>query len=781
MIRINENGRGASAKGERRLGLAEIASAARRRPLLAAGLPTVLLASTGFFLWWAEPTYDAAATVRVDQDRSGVAIIEALQTLSSGSKISTEMEELRSRSLAEEVVDSLSLQVTVVRPRKVARSALFTSIAAARTAPPGRYTIRPVGDGRFSVSDGMRDWTVRAGESMHVPGLRFTLAPAAASHDRIVLDVEPFQEAVRDYLRAASVSRPNREADIIRIRYEGRDRDIVRDVPNIAAQRFIERRNRVRTREARSTAEFLEQQIASLAAQLGTAEDELREYREQFGVVALEAEGQAQVSRLADMQAEREMLGVERNALLEVMSSMEEASPRGDAAASPYRALLGFPTMLRSIAASDLLRSLHEIEAERAKFLDRRTMQDPEVRVLTEQIRAIDAQLHGMATTYLAGVTAQIQHLDRTLAGFTAQLQQIPEKELRLARLRRQTAVGEELYSQLQLRLKEAEIMAAVDDPSVRVVDPSIVPRRPIRPDVPLTVGLALLFGMVLGVGGAVAREQLDNTVRTRDELQLLAGAPVLGSIPRIDAPLPGDENGDRRERRRRTSDRVAARLAEDIAGSPVIEAYRSLRTNINFSQIEQRPRILVITSPAPGDGKSTTAANLAATMTRQGLRCLLVDADLRRGMLHDVLGVPREPGLSNVLMSERTLAEAVRKLEELPDFLATGTLPPNPAELLGSARMAEILKAALTDYDTILLDAPPMNLVTDAAVLARSADGVLVVARAGVTPRQAILYTFDQLTSVRARILGSVLNDADVRRESHYGSYMKSYYHTDS
>jgi protein involved in polysaccharide export with SLBB domain len=316
MIMINENGRGASAKGERRLGLAEIASAARRRPLLAAGLPTVLLASTGFFLWWAEPTYDAAATVRVDQDRSGVAIIEALQTLSSGSKISTEMEELRSRSLAEEVVDSLSLQVTVVRPRKVARSALFTSIAAARTAPPGRYTIRPVGDGRFSVSDGMRDWTVRAGESMHVPGLRFTLAPAAASHDRIVLDVEPFQEAVRDYLRAASVSRPNREADIIRIRYEGRDRDIVRDVPNIAAQRFIERRNRVRTREARSTAEFLEWQIARSQRSSARLRTSCATTASNSASSRIEAEGEAQVSRLADMQAEREMLGVERNALL---------------------------------------------------------------------------------------------------------------------------------------------------------------------------------------------------------------------------------------------------------------------------------------------------------------------------------------------------------------------------------------------------------------------------------------------------------------------------------
>jgi tyrosine-protein kinase Etk/Wzc len=630
----------------------------------------------------------------------------------------------------------------------------------------------------FRISDGSRDWPARAGEPVELPGLRLTLLPAAAEHDRIVVKVEPFQEAVRDYVRKSAVARPNREADIIRIRYEGRDRDIVREVPNVVARRFIARRNDVRTREARSTAEFLEWQIAALNDQLGTAEDELRDYRERFGVVSIKAEGEAQVSRLAEMQAEREMLVVERNALQQVIDGMGLETPTDGP--SPYRTLLGFPTMLRSIAASDLLRSLHEIEAERAKFLDRRTLQDPEVRVLTEQIQAIDAQLRGMATTYLAGVSAQITNLDRTLSGFASQLQQIPEKELQLARLRRQTAVGEELYSQLQLRLKEAEIMAAVDDPSVRVVDPAIQPRKPIRPDVPLTVGLAVLFGLVLGVGGAVAREQLDDTVRTRDELQLLAGAPVLGSIPRIQAAASAPEGNGTRRRRHHT-DRVSARLAADVAGSPVIEAYRSLRTNINYSQVEQRPRILVITSPAPGDGKSTTAANLAATMAKQGLTCLLVDADLRRGMLHDVFGFPREPGLSNVLMAERKLADTVRKSDGMPDFLSTGTLPPNPAELLGSSRMAELLRTALDSYDTILLDAPPMNLVTDAAVLARSADGVIVVARAGVTPRHAITYTFDQLSGVRARILGSVLNDADVRRENHYGSYMQAYYHTTS
>ncbi|MEX1183130.1 MAG: polysaccharide biosynthesis tyrosine autokinase [Gemmatimonadota bacterium] len=778
MIARNDNGRMTEDRGERRLNVAAIWRSARRQPLLSVGIPLLLLASTGFFLWWVAPKWGAFTTIRVDEDRAGVAIIEALQTLSSGSEISTEMEVLRSRTIAEEVVDSLDLHVTVKVPRKLPRSVLLSEVDAGRTRAEAEYVLTAEGDGVFRVHENGRSRTVRIGERAALPGLAFTLAPGAAAHDRVIIEVAVFQEAVRDHMRNVRVVRPNREADILSIEFEGRDRELVQQVPDLAARRFISRRNQIRTQEARSTAAFLDEQIAALLAQLSAAESQLRDYREQYGVVNLRAEGEAQVTRLAEMQAERELWQIEHQSLLQMMGRIEAESATTNAA-SPYRALLGFPSLLRSQAAADLLRSLHELEARRATLLDRRTMQDPEVQVITNQIAAIDNQLHDITTSYLNSIGVQIRTLDLALARFTDELQQIPEKELQLARLMRQSEVNAELYSVLQLRLKEAEILAAVDDPSVIVVDPAIPPRRPVSPDVPLTLALALMMGLVVGVGGAVLREQLDDTVRTRDELQLLGGAPVLGSIPRI-VPV-GAAGGNGHRARDRHASRPGLRLADDIAGSPVTEAYRSLRTNINFSRAERRPRILVLTSPAPGDGKSTTAANLASTMAKQGLRCLLVDADLRRGRLHDIFRVRREPGLSNVLLSEHGWRSVIHRAEGMSDFMATGTLPPNPAELLGSAMMSEFLQSAVEDYDSIVLDAPPMNLVTDAAVLSRSADGVLVVARAGVTSRGAITYTFDQLSSVSARVLGSVLNDADISRERYYGSYMQSYYGTET
>jgi tyrosine-protein kinase Etk/Wzc len=536
----------------------------------------------------------------------------------------------------------------------------------------------------------------------------------------------------------------------------------------------------VRTREARSTADFLDDQIAALHAQLTTTEDELRTFRERYGVISIQAQGEAQISMLADMQANRELLEVDRQALTTVIRGLPEAST-DVLAPSPYRALIGFPTLLKNPAASELLKALNEAESQRAALLDRRTLEDPEVMQLTAYIRSLEQQLRSIASTYLQGVSETVRSLDGTLANFSTQLQQIPEQELQLARLRRQASVTEELYTSLQLRLKETEILASMEDPTVRVIDPALMPRRPIRPQAPLSLALALMGGLVLGIGGATAREQIDGTIHTRDDLHQIGRVPVLASIPALHgAAAPGNRlpwqwwarNG------RSGNGRPAPRLLDASTVPAVAEAYRSLRTNITFAQPDRIPRSLIVTSPAPGDGKSTTAANLAITMAQQGRSCLLIDGDMRRGRLHETFGGGREPGLSNVLLGQLPLSQAARANgAERPALLTTGTVPPNPAELLGSDRMRDLMKTALELYDVVIIDAPPLNIVTDAAVVARHADGVLVVARAGVTEQDALAYTFEQLAAVRAPVLGSILNDADLQRERHYGSYMSDYY----
>jgi capsular exopolysaccharide synthesis family protein len=234
----------------------------------------------------------------------------------------------------------------------------------------------------------------------------------------------------------------------------------------------------------------------------------------------------------------------------------------------------------------------------------------------------------------------------------------------------------------------------------------------------------------------------------------------------------------------------VATRL---LAGTdpknPIAEAFRTVRTNITFAFAERQPKTIVFSSPMPGDGKTTTTSNLAITMAQQGLRVLLIDADLRRGVLHSAMGVPRQPGLSNLLVAGQSLQDVVHSIEFADGvrlgFLATGTLPPNPAELLGSQRMRELLTEMESQFDAILIDSPPLNVVTDAAVLGTFTDGVIVVARAGVTTADSLRMSVDLLHHVRARVLGAVLNGIDFRRDSHYYAtygygYHYNYYYQD-
>jgi polysaccharide biosynthesis transport protein len=587
------------------------------------------------------------------------------------------------------------------------------------------------------------------------------LTRAALTGPELRVSIAPHAETVRQFQRTLSVARPNREADVVRIGYTSPDSVVVRDVVNTVVRHFIRRRQLEQSTEAVNMVAFLNEQIDTLTFQLTTAEEALRDYSENSGIIAMTAQAESWVTRLADLKAQRDLADAERRALQSLVAQ------NGAAASGSYRNIVGFHTILRSPSGSELLRALNEAENQRALLLQRYTAENPEVQQMTERIGELEDQLRGIATTYLNGLSNTVTSLDELLAGYSDELRQIPEQEIRLARLRRQATVLEEIHTLLQTRVKEAEIAASVHDTSVRLVDPAVVPGRPVRPRPTLSLAFATLLGLGLGLAGAVLRDHADRTVRTREELQhTLPGLPILSVIPR--SPRPSRTNG--------------GTLVNVVEGeSPSAEAYRQLRTNLSFARPDRPQQVLVLTSPTPGDGKSMTSVNLAATLAQQGARCLLIDADMRRGALNEALAAPRDPGLSQVLAKQTTFADAVRTLE-LPgvlaslDFLSGGVHPPNPAELLGSARLRELIEVCRTKYDNVIIDAPPLNLVTDASLIGTVSDGVLVVVRAGVTRGDALEFAMDQLEAVRAPVVGVVLNDVNLKSEGYYGRYAGYY-----
>ena len=781
----NGDGRGATARK------IDVRQAVRARPLLTVGAPLALVVLTVVFILMVRPVYEASVSVRIDEEKSGLAMLEVLSMLSSGGEVFTEMAVLRSRSLAEEVVRSQGLQASLGAPVRTRRSEIFADLSVDTAAPAAEYSLERVGDGRFHLTGEITRRTdqpapferpakeshdygeVEVGRPVTVEGAQFTLAPGAEGHESIGFSVAPFQTAVQDLQSSLAVSRPDREAEVVVVRYRGSDPELVQAVPNDLAAHFLTGRQRVQSAEARGTVTFLQEQIDTLGGQLTSAEETLRSFREQNGIVSAEAEADAQVDRLAQMLARRDMLTAEREALGQLLAEVE-TEVAGSDGASPYRKLMSFPTLITNGASAEMLTQLVVLENMRAEFLMSRTEIDRDVILLTERIEALESQLRTMAETYWRGLGEQVRTIGDGLAGFEAELARIPAQQMTYVRMGRQADILSDLYILLQTKQKEAEIAAAVEDQSVRVVDPAIYPTEPIRPKPWLSLMVALAVGVVSGVGGAVVAEHLDRTVRDRGELQAATGAAVLGLIPIIrtatdgaTSRLPWVRNGN--------GTAPGPRLIGPItSGDPAAEAYRSLRTNINFSRPSSAPKALVFTSPMPGDGKSTTAANMALVLAQQGGRVLLVDADMRRGSLDEAFREALEPGLSNVLIGSLGVGEATRTLQleqghEL-DFIPSGTRPPNPAELLSSEPMDLFLREVKERYDTVVFDAPPLNLVTDAALLGTHADGVVLVARAGVTEEESLGFAVDQIERVRATLLGTVLNGVDERRQAYYG-----------
>jgi tyrosine-protein kinase Etk/Wzc len=289
---------------------------------------------------------------------------------------------------------------------------------------------------------------------------------------------------------------------------------------------------------------------------------------------------------------------------------------------------------------------------------------------------------------------------------------------------------------------------------------------------------LGVLIGIGLGIGLVFLLEYFDNTVKTSEELESM-GFNLLSSIPQIQMDKYEQRLEDKLEKLGPIEGKkIEARLITHLdPKSPVAEAYRTLRTNLQFSKVDRQLKTILITSSGPKEGKSTTAANLSIAMAQVGNKVILVDADLRRPVIHSIFGMNKEDGVTNFLMNSDNFENFIKPtFHENLFILTSGTLPPNPSELLASQKMENLLSKLNDKYDTVILDSPPVIAVTDAAVLSTKVDGTILVVSSGQTNKEALTKAYSLLTSVNTKLLGVLLNGVDV--EGLYGSYDYYYYH---
>jgi capsular exopolysaccharide synthesis family protein len=386
------------------------------------------------------------------------------------------------------------------------------------------------------------------------------------------------------------------------------------------------------------------------------------------------------------------------------------------------------------------------------------------VTVFSEDIQAFQTQRYADSKDNLKRQIAAFEEQIKTAEDAIASTTDAQERgKLELSLSQNRLSYGNLLQTFEQIRLAEAQ-----NNSNVTPIEPATVPQDHVWPRVLQNTGLGVFLGLLTSIALVVLFETLDTTMKDPDGLSRQVNLPLLAMISSVPELRKLDKKG------------VQLPVVVQQPRSPASENFRKMRTNIEYASIDQQVKTLLVTSPYPADGKSTIALNIAAVIAQSGKRVILVDADMRRPSLHSRIGAPNRLGLSSLFVQHDLSYESALQpgMTDRVQLLSSGPQPPNPAELLGSTRMAEILQELGQLADVVIIDAPPMMPVTDAAVLSKQVDGVMVVVRAGKTKTSAVVQIVEQLRRGNAHILGLVINDITVRRVRGYGYYYNRKYY---
>lgn len=580
-----------------------------------------------------------------------------------------------------------------------------------------------------------------------------------------------------------------RGSDVIRIQAEGPTPEAAAATANAVAQAFLTWHVDARRAQAAAGREFIEQQLGGMQPELRAAEDALTRYKTEGGQVSLTEQTTIAVTKLAEFEAQRRAAAVEGQAA--------ETSLRQARAALARQA----PTIPSTFITADdpvvtqLRQELTRLEVEMAGLRQQFTDRHPQVLATQARIEEVKGRLQRSAALRLASQTVSVNPIHQDLTaqiirseverqalharetalravvdGYARELRTLPAKETELARLTRDVKVAEQTYLLLSEKLQEARIAEASIVGDLRVVDRAVPPVAPVRPKTALNTVLGALLGLLGGVAGVFVLEALNTTFKTPEEAGEYVGLPVLAAVPRWKHTAKVAANGD------------LTLATHQHRRSPFAEAFRHLRTNLLYLSPDRPLRTILVTSPGPGEGKSTVAANLAVVLSQADRKTWLVECDLRRPHFALTFQSKTAFGLAELLVDGLPVEQAVHQtaLGNL-SVIPSGRTPPNPVELLGSRKM----QAFLGEHDgreMVVLDAPPVLPVADAAVLAPAVDGVLLVVHLSKTHREAAKRAREQLESVGARVLGIVVNGlVPSRRGSSYGYDYSGYYGEDS
>ena len=573
------------------------------------------------------------------------------------------------------------------------------------------------------------------------------------------------------FLGSLSVRRvPN--SRLMDISFEATSPELAAQVVNAHIRNYIDQNRRSHYDATTAATTWLTDQLDELKIKVKNSEDARLDYERKNQIWEIDDKQNLTTQRLSEIS--RQLIEAQGDRMRK--QSLFEFAKQGDVDLVPQ--------IRDSIGVQDLLRKRSDLNGQYTEAINQYGPNFPKVQRIQSQLKEIDQSLDREKRAVLVRLGSDYheaqqreQLLMHTLDQQKTEANLMSERMVQYNILKRDAEAEKALYDGLLTKLKEAGISAALQSSNIRVVDPAMIPSFPSRPAKARNVALAFLIGLVGGIGLAILREYMDNTVKTPDDIETLARLPSLAVVPAFqDSRRDGRRNNTLKEAIGNGHARHVELVAQHLPKSQMSEAFRALRTALLLSQAGRPPQVILVTSALPREGKTTAAANLAVTLAQLGDRTLLVDADLRKPGIGRLLNMTsgKYAGLSSYLAGVSSLDLVTVQHPSVPNLSAipTGPLPPNPADLLSSHRLADAIAQLRTKFKFIVIDTPPVMAATDAVILSVQADGVLLVVRSGETPKEAFTRTRDLLVSVKCRLLGVVLNAVNSNAPDYYYSY---------
>lgn len=578
-------------------------------------------------------------------------------------------------------------------------------------------------------------------------------------------------ELVDDFIEQISVE-PIRKSRLVDISFEAKDPVLAAKITNTLARAYIDLNLVTRLEAIKNAMDWLNERIVKERARVEDAEIKLQNYREQHNIIT-------------EFSGEVETVTAQK--LAELNSQVVDAESSRVEAETKYKQALrlqdnplvsaSIPEVLNNPLIQQIKKAEVDIYTHISELSKKYGRQHPKMRAAqseletlqergTNEVRRIIDSLHNEYEV----TQAREKSLKEALANQKQEALVLNQKAIEYGVLKREAEGAREMYEVLIKRFKETSVTEDINASNMRIIDRAEIPEKPIKPKTLRDLALAVIMGLMFGIGLAFFIEHLDNTVKTPDEIEQRFGVPCLGMIPVIaEEDIPTDGNG--------RPELVTTRMTK----STISEAYRSIRTKILFSSAGLAPKIIMVTSSIAQEGKTTTSANLAVTMAQAGSKVLLIDCDLRRPRLHYMLGISRDKGITNVLVGNSDLDDVIVETSIANLYaIPCGPIPPNPSELLGAKQMGKILDILSEKFDRIIIDTPPVSAVTDAVVMAKYVDRVIVVVRANNTGYEMVSNAMKHLASINVVVLGAILNDVDMDKNAYYYRYYYQDYYAE-